>query len=240
MLESSPMPISFRHVLFEAAAARAPELAEFYGGTLGLRLVHSRVDSIAFEVGETTLEFRAGRGDPFYHYALLVPGDRFAAAHRWAAERVHLLPDEGTGEEFFDFEDWDAQALYFQDPAGSIGELIAHRGTGETGATGSFRASELIGLSEVGIVGDSPLLADALAATFALEVWSGTVAEKERLAFVGEKARTLILARPGRPWLPTWRPAEAHPVEVVLAGGDGEVQLESGGLVRGGAPRHPG
>ena len=36
------------------------------------------------------------------------------------------------------------------------------------------------------------------------------------LGFVGEKGRTLILAPPGRGWLPTGRPAEAHPVELVL------------------------
>ena len=35
---------------------------------------------------------------------------------------------------------------------------------------------------------------------------------------MGEKARTLILCRAGRPWLPTGRPAEAHPVEVTLSG----------------------
>ncbi len=218
------MQVSFRHVLFEAAHGLVPELAGFYGGTLGLPLMHSHADSVAVEVGETTLEFRVGRGDPFYHFAFLVPGDRFDAAHRWAAERLTILPDGDTGEEVFEFENWDAQALYFHDPAGSIGELIAHRGTGEEGATGPFRASELIGFSEVGIVGDPPSLAEALARACALEVWSGTVAEEGRLAFVGEKARTLILARAGRPWLPTWRPAEAHPVEVVLEGrGNGEV-----------------
>jgi hypothetical protein len=46
------MPISFRQVLFEAAPAIVPELAGFYGGTLGLRLMHSRTDSVAVEVGE--------------------------------------------------------------------------------------------------------------------------------------------------------------------------------------------
>ena len=56
---------------------------------------------------------------------------------------------------------------------------------------------------------------------------------EERLAFVGEKARTLILCRAGRPWLPTGRPAEAHPVEVVLVGAEGEVPLGAGGQVRG-------
>jgi len=228
------MPVSFRHVLFEAAPALLPELTGFYGSILALRLGHAHGDRVAVEVGETTLEFRAGHGAPFYHFALLVPGDRFEAAGRFAAERVALLSVEGTDEAVFDFEHWDAQAVYFHDPAGSIVELIAHRGIGESGATGPFDASELLGFSEVGIVGDPPSLAAALSDAFALEVWSGSVSGEGRLAFVGEKARTLILAHAGRPWLPTGRPAEAHPVEVVLAGGgEGEVRLEAGGYVRG-------
>ena len=154
------------------------------------------------------------------------------------ARRSTLLPDRETGEAVFDFTNWDAKALYFHDPAGSIIELIAHHGVGETGALGVFSASELLGVSEVGLVGDPPSLADALARELGLEVWSGTVAEERRLAFVGDKARTLILCRAGRPWLPTGRPAEAHPLEVVLAGRpEGEVRLASGGFVRRGGTR---
>lgn len=241
LIESSPMPIAFRHVLFEAAPALMPELTAFYSGTLGLGSVPAAKGDVAVAVGDATLEFRAGHGCPFYHYAFLVPGDRFDAAHRWAAERVAILPDENTGEEVFDFEHWDARAVYFHDPAGSIGELIAHRGIGASDAAGRFHPDELLGFSEVGIVGDPPLLADSLVHTFALTIWSGSVSEEGRLGFVGEKARTLILSRAGRPWLPTGRPAEAHRVEVVLTGvGDGEVQLASGGYVRGEAPPHPG
>jgi len=235
------MSISFHHVLFETAPAVVPELATFYADTLGLRPVPADTGDVAVAVGETTLEFRPGHGRPFYHFAFLVPGDRFDAAHRWATDRVAILPDEGTGAKVFDFEHWDAQALYFHDPAGSIGELIAHRGIGESGATGRFHPDELLGLSEVGIVGDPPLLADALVETFALPVWSGSVTEEGRLGFIGEKARTLILSRAGRPWLPTGRSAEAHPLEVVFAGVEaGDVQLGSGGFVRGGALQRSG
>lgn len=235
------MAISFRHVLLEATPALVSELAEFYGDTLDLEPAPTRVGDVAVVVGETTLEFRAGHGRPFYHCAFLVPGDRFDEAHRWAADRVAILPDEATGAEVFEFERWDARALYFHDPAGSILELIAHRGIAESGATGSFCPHELLGLSEVGIVGDPAPLADALAQTFALAVWSGSVSEEGSLGFVGEKARTLILSGAGRPWLPTGRPAEAHPVEVVLTGVDvGEVRLPAGGRVRGAAPPHPG
>ena len=59
-----------------------------------------------------------------------------------------------------------------------------------------------------------------------LRLWDGTVDDPGRLAFVGEKARTLILAPPGRGWMPTGRPAEPHPLEVTLAGVfPGEVEL---------------
>ena len=218
-----------------------PDLAVFYTGELGLRPTRTSGDGVAVAVGETTLEFRAGPGCPFYHYAILVPGDRFDAAHRFASERLSILPDEDTGAEVFEFEHWDAQALSFHDPAGSIGELIAHRGIGESGTTGHFHADEFLGLSEIGIVGDPPLLADALAESLALPVWSGSVTEEGRLGFVGEKARTLILAREGRPWLPTGRRAEAYPLEVALAGvEEGHVELVLGGFVHGVPLRHSG
>ena len=49
-----------------------------------------------------------------------------------------------------------------------------------------------------------------------LELWSGSIDEPDSLGFVGAKGRTLILARPGRGWLPTGRPAEPHPVDYAL------------------------
>ena len=52
--------------------------------------------------------------------------------------------------------------------------------------------------------------------TFGLELWDGEVEGEDSLAFVGEKGRTLILAPPGRGWLPTGRPAEPYPVELAL------------------------
>lgn len=240
MLESGAVP-ALLHVGLQAPAALLPELASFYGEGLGLRVGHPGADRVAVEVGESSLELRAGEGRPFYHIALLVPGDRFDAALAWCRERAELLPDRETGDPVFDFANWDAHALYFHDPAGSIVELIAHHGIGETGGAGPFRAEELLGVSEVGIVCDPPALAGALERQLGLEVWDGTVEGEGRLAFVGERARTLILCRAGRPWLPTGRPAEPWPVEVVLAGGpEGEVRLEGGGSVRRGEARATG
>jgi hypothetical protein len=180
----------FVEVTLTAPADLLPELDRFYDGM----------------TGETALRFRAGAGEPFYHFALLVPGDRFDAAHAWAEERFALVGG------VFEFEDWDARAVYFLDPAGNIVELIAHRGLEESGREGGFGAEEIVGFSELGLVGNrAERLAD-----LALPLWSGTIGDPERLAFVGEKGRTLILAEEGRGWLPTDRPAEAHPVEFEL------------------------
>jgi hypothetical protein len=201
-----------RFVRFAEVTLSAPlDLRGFYGHELGLPL-----DGDAIVVGGTRLRFRVEDGGAFYHFALLVPGDRFDAAFAWAGEHVELLG------EVFDFDNWDALAVYFHDPAGNIVELIAHHGLEEHGRSGEFAASELVGFSELGVVGDPPSLLPELEA-IGLELWDGTVEGPERLAFVGERGRTFILAPTGRSWLPTGRPAESHPVEanVRLDGADG-------------------
>ncbi len=230
-----PGRTSLRRVRLGAPTALLAELDVFYRSVLGLRHVEATADEVAVRVGETTLAFTVAPGRPFYHVALLVPGDRFEAALAWARERVELLPDPSSGDVVFDFTNWDARAIYFHDPAGSIVELISHRGVGETGESAAFSGGELLGLSEVGLVGDPSSLAAALFRELALEMWDGAADAEGRLAFVGEKARTLILCRGGRPWLPTGRPAEAHPLEVVLTGDPpGNVPLPAGGSVRRG------
>ena len=214
----------FSRVTLHAPADRLPALAGFYR-EVGLEVESGR-RGISFQAGETEIELLGGPGSPFYHFALLVPGNRFDAARAWAGAAATLLPDRETGETVFAFAAWHALACYFNDPAGNVVELIAHRGVAERDAEGPFQATELVGLSELGLVGDPPTMARRLADGLGLELWDGTVAEPGRLAFVGERARTLILSPPGRTWLPTQQAAEAHPVDALIAGGrDAELEL---------------
>ena len=218
----------FLSVTLRAPAGRLEDLAGFYE-RLGLEVQSEGKRAISFRIGETELELVASEGEPFYHFALLVPGNRFEPAYAWAGAVAELLPDRETGDTVFDSDNWGSLACYFHDPAGNIVELIAHRGFLETGLDGEFEAAELVGLSELGLVGDRSPMADRLAAGLGLELWDGTLAEPSRLAFVGERGRTLILAPPGRGWVPTGRAAEAHPVEVVLVGRrDARLELAEG------------
>ncbi len=195
-----------RPMRFAEVTLSAPlDLRDFYGGELGLPL-----DGDAIVVGETRLRFDVEEAGAFYHFAFLVPGDRFAAALEWARGRVALLGD------VFEFENWDAEAVYFHDPAGSIVELIAHHGLEENGRHGPFAADELVGFSELGIVGDRPRAAPAARdrGPRALERdrrGAGPARLRRREGPNADPRST------GRGWLPTGRPAEPHPVEYVLA-----------------------
>lgn len=207
--------MDFLSVRLRAPSALLPALGVFYGERLGIE----RLDRARFRIGATELELvPAGAGEPFYHVALLVPGNRFDAAFDWARERVGLLPEPQSDELVFDFRAWNARACYFHDPAGNIVELISHRGVGRSEKAGAFEAGELLGLSELGLVGrDTAKMAEELR-PLDLSLWDGTIEEPGRLAFVGEQARTLILSPAGRGWLPTGRPAEPHPVDACLSG----------------------
>ena len=205
--------MDFVRVALAASGHRLWELRDFYEGRLGLETLGDD----RYEIGASELVFEAAAGEPFYHFALLVPGDRFDAALRWARERVDLLPGGDIDEVVFDFDNWDALACYFHDPVGNIVELIGHRGVGESGATDGFSASELLGFSELGLVGEPKEMARNLQQV-GLGLWDGAVNQPGRLAFVGERAKTLILSPEGRGWLPTGRPAGRHPVDVILSG----------------------
>jgi hypothetical protein len=213
--------IDFVDVCFQASSGSWHELTSFYGDRLGLEAAEVKRDSLRFHVGGRNLTFAraTGSAEPFNHFALLVPGNRFEEASRWMDDRLQLLPDPESGDILFDFRNWDAQASYCLDPAGNIVEFIAHRGVAENASRGPFGPDELAGFSEVGLVVNDKLeTAQTLASEVGLHIWDGDLYDPRRLVFVGERARTLILCPVGRGWLPTDRPAEMHPVEVVVKG----------------------
>jgi catechol 2,3-dioxygenase-like lactoylglutathione lyase family enzyme len=206
------------------------QLADFYGSRLGLE--HTRSDdSLELRVGYTALVFRSVRqaGGPFYHFAVRIPRNRFAAAQLWLDEHAGLLTDADSGETRFDFANWNAEACYAHDPAGNILELIAHHELPEetTGAP-PFGAQEWLGLCEMGLVGNDIAAMGSALQGAGIGLWDGSLDEPGRLAFVGGRDGVLILSGIGRGWLPTGRPAEAHPVDAVVEGPrEADVQLPS-------------
>jgi hypothetical protein len=214
--------VEFVDVRFQIPRAATSEVRDFYLHRLAFAAGETIDDDLlVVQVGSAVARFNGAPTSeaPFYHFALLVPGDRFEAAYSWLKARARLLPHPNTGDTIFDFDSWDALACYCLDPADNIIELIAHRGISETSTEGPFSAGEVVDFSEVGLVVPNKKQSVAvLEEVLGLRVWDGKVADPDRLVFVGERARTLILSPPRRGWLPTGRPAEDHPVELTLRG----------------------
>ena len=223
MIRRAVLPVSVRAV---------PALRDFYR-EWG-ELVEEAGGGFSVGFGSGRVAFLPVPGRPFHHFALLVPGDRFVAAREWLTARAPLAAEPGSSETTFDFDDWNALAVYVTDPAGNIVELIGHAELSRSGRTGPFDpgSGELCAISEVGLVVEDRSAALASLAERGIELWSGS-AGPDGLSFVGRKGHTLILVSPGRGWLPTGAPAVASPARVEVGVGGGEVAVTvAAGAVR--------
>lgn len=135
---------------FGVPVDRLAEMERFYRGSLGLE--QGGGAGLRIAVGDSELCFQPREGAPFYHFALLVPGNRFDAARAWYEERARLLTRPGDDRTVFEFGAWNARACYAHDPAGNIVELIAHSGVAETSDDArAFDPGELRAVSEAGL-----------------------------------------------------------------------------------------
>lgn len=207
--------VHFREVVLEAPSAAA--MRAFYGDALELTIVSESDEEIAFRVGPTTLRFRrsAPGTAPTYHFALRVPGNKFAEAKSWLGERTELVREDGQEE--FDWEFWGARAVYAHDPAGSIIELMSFPQLPSPGDA-PFSSDSFMGLAELGLpVADPHAAVRRLSDTFGLGLWDGNEVNADRLTPVGEQGATFLVTPVGRRWL-FGDTAADHPIEVLLGG----------------------
>lgn len=184
--------------LREVSIAVPPDvdLKPFYRDVVGLGS-----DGEAMVAGWTTLRFVPRPDAKPVHMAFNVAEHRFADAKARLAERVALV-----GDEYF-FEDWNAHACYFRDPAGNLLEFIARH-------TLPTETDSLVPLcvSEIGVA--VPSVSEWLNAHPDLARYRPPTDE---FATVGDEEGLFIVVREGRPWYPDFQTlAHGGPLEVVL------------------------
>jgi catechol-2,3-dioxygenase len=175
----------------------------FYAG-LGLVVEYDAV-----QIGRSRLRLircdarHAARCKP-QHFAINIPENQIEQARAWLTGRVPVL--ELNGESIFHFDAWNAHAVYFRDPAGSIVELIA-RHTLENARDEAFSAASWLSISEIGIAADDVLLAaERLQKEYALPFYH---TPSESFTALGDEDGLLILVPAGREWYPrTGLPAD--------------------------------
>ena len=202
------------------------EQKEFYTGALELPLVEEAAGRFTVRAGATSLTFtEAAEGKPTYHFAFTIPENKLEQAREWLSRRTPVLRQDG--KEVFHFEDWNAHAFYFHDPAGNVAELIARHNL-RNGAPGPFTAGDILYASEIGlVVDDVPAEVKALNETLGLGLYRPGSA---RFAPVGDEHHLLILNHRDRGW---WEdtPSRPYPVSARLGGGGKSAEYRS--------PRYP-
>ncbi|MGC4047468.1 MAG: VOC family protein [Armatimonas sp.] len=184
-------------------------MRRFYSETLGLEIIDESNEGFSVQAGASELTFTntpAPAG--VYHIAFNIPEDRFDEGVEWLKERAEILwrPD---GREVFTFDNWNAHAVYFEDPDGNILELITRHSL--PSASTQF---EILSISEVGVAVDDVA---AEAERLGLPDYKQNSAEFRP---VGDEEGLLILVKSGRLWWPTEdRPALPLPTELTLSTG---------------------
>ncbi len=97
----------------------------FYCIVLDLEIIEQTNNSVAFQIGHSTLKLIYREAHTPYHFAFNIPTNQEKEALQWLKERVDIIQYENTDIQYFDF--WDAHAIYFYDEDGKIAGLIARK-----------------------------------------------------------------------------------------------------------------
>lgn len=205
----------FERVVFEVSPSKLRKTQAFYGDRFGFELAEQEEDSFTIRAGATLLTFKAAVAgeQPFYHFAMNVPENKFTEVKSWAASKVALIEEEGDNEVFF--TSWNAHSVYFEDPAGNIVEFIARHNLASA-IDHAFTARDVMSVSEIGIVAEETLSLVSKLNAAGLPNWREA---SEEFTPAGDEQGLLIVVRNEREWFFSNRTqARYYPVEVTVAG----------------------
>ena len=196
---------------------------EFYASLLGLAVLAEGHEALVLEAGSSKLIFTRAAHDwsGQYHFAFNIPENRFSEAKEWASQRVPLIKSS-SGQDEFNFEHWNAHALYFYDPAGNIVEFIARHDLSEQADMRPFSAQRILSVSEIGLATeDVPSTVQLLADRMSVNIYDG--AGSDAFTAVGDVYGLFIVVKEGRVWFPdTGKQAELLPVNATVQASNGD------------------
>lgn len=206
----------------------------FYDTVLGVPLLQASSTSLTYQIGASHLHLHrsASEGVGSYHFAMNIPPQAYDEALQWIGGRTTLRLD-AEGSPVVHFENWDAHALYFDDPEGNSLEFIA-RHTLKTPQKGFRGAQDILSISEI-----SHTTRDIAAEVKTLMLQTGEKVYKnslsEEFAAIGTDEGLLIVVKEGREWFMTsGRVAKECPTRIQFKSrGETRILAWSGGMFMG-------
>lgn len=176
---------------------------------------------LAIQAGSTQLIFLRGGAAGANHFAFNIPENRIDDAADWLESLgIRLIPDASESRTH-EFLSWNADAVYFLDPARNVVELIArHELPNSVDPDAPFTPAEILCVSEIGLATTDVLAkASSLADDFGLPAYREG---DETFSPMGDANGLIIVVPVGRAWYPTTDAVAAElPVKIVFATDDG-------------------
>lgn len=186
---------------------------DYYRTHLGLEVCEAPPLK-GIRVGSTQVFFEQADKVPPYHFAFDISTGMVAEALEAIKAFATPLPDPDTGEEVVQFPAWNAQSIYFYDPAGNVVELIARHNLRLEGR-GPFGPAHMHRVSEIGTVVPSVKKGfEALHQVLGLGRYSGNF---HNFCAAGEESGLFIISAEGRHWFPTDKPAQPAPYRLICS-----------------------
>ncbi|KIO51706.1 VOC family protein [Flavobacterium hibernum] len=196
---------------------------KFYTTVLGLSIVKNNEETLSIQAGNSILEFVENpQFNSIYHFAFNIPENKLDEAIEWCKNKVDLIFIEDQNV-ITNFENWNANAVYFYDNNGNLLEFIARHDLNNA-QNESFSSKSILNISEIGIVNENPLaLGKELIAKHNLKFFSKND-NSELFAAVGDDEGLLIIVKPNRNWYPTQTPSQSNKTQVRIE--NNEIQSE--------------
>ncbi|WOV86584.1 glyoxalase [Sporosarcina oncorhynchi] len=197
-------------------------MKRFYGNLLELDIVESTESMFTVRIGESELTFKHSDRPAFYHYAINIPGNQFSMMKYWVQDRVTFNREEGRDEVYF--PSFDADSMYFEDPAGNVVELIGRR---KRDLFGDLTKESFLNISEVGVVTPFVTEVGEQLQDLGIPLRNGTDVNPDDLNFLGRGDTYIVLVPPGRRWYFSKKGSETFPLELTWNGE--QIQLDEEG-----------
>ena len=200
------------------------EMQDFYTKTLGFALLSATNDAFEVQIGDSKLHFHTTHlvnKQPFYHFACNIPTNKVEEAAKWLALRnIDCLQIRKTEVEEDDtviaeFDDWNARAVYFYDPAGNIVEFIARLDSRYTSLK-PFAADSVISISEIGLAcANAKTYAADLRTKYDLTSFQKSTNNDDFWA-LGADNGLFVISTESRTWFPTDKKVQHFPMKIAF------------------------
>jgi len=200
-------------------------MRRFYQNVMQLDIIDHHDQQFSVIVGETTLIFIQSEQEAAYHFAINIPGNQFTIMKQWMKDRLTLNREGGIDEIYY--STFDADAIYFEDPAGNSVELIGRR---KRDLFGSLTKEAFLNISEIGVATPFVTEVGEQLQDFGIPLRHGTTIDPDSLNFLGQDDTFIVLVPPARRWTFSTLQSATYPLEIILDDGK-EIMLDHEGHI---------